>query len=123
MDHCGDTTRPGMLFFEDLLFTDKNDAAVLGVSRPLKAWSHLSDAPNDVTALDTPKTVASFLSAIGKADKKGMTYHVVSPRWAMLFVEVLPFIDKKRCGIVMCVYAFIKVLTHLTTLRRVFVKR
>ena len=37
MAHGGETTRSAMLFFEVLPFADKNNAASLGVSMPLRS--------------------------------------------------------------------------------------
>ena len=49
-------------------------------------------------------TSRRFLSVIhGKTLKKSMADRVVSPRWAMLFFEDLPFTDRKRRGVVRCV--------------------
>ena len=46
--------------------------------------------------LDTPNDAASFLSVNGISSKKSMADRVVSPRWAMLFFEVLPCTDTQK---------------------------
>ena len=74
------TTSSAMLFFHVLPFTDQKTATVSGVPK----------------GPDTPKTVASFLSVNSKSSKKSIIDRVVSPRWAMLFFDVLPFTDRKN---------------------------
>ena len=70
-----------MLFFEDLLFTDKknNDATVLGYS-----------------GLHTPNDDASFFVANGKTLKKSMVHRGETTWSVMPLFEDLLFTDKKN---------------------------
>ena len=61
-----------------------------------------------LTHLTTPHR---FFSVNSKSSKESMADRVVSPRWAMLFFEILPITDKKRRGVVWCANALM-VLAH-----------
>ena len=56
MAHRGETTLSTVLFFEDLPFTDKNDAASLGVSRPLYLIEYLTCLLKDGPGRVLPKS-------------------------------------------------------------------
>ena len=90
MANRGETARSAMLFFEDLLVTDKKRRDGF---RCVKAWKAL-------THLTTPRR---FLSVNGKTSKKSMAHRGETTRSAMLFFEDLQLPTKKRRVVVRCV--------------------
>ena len=97
LTHLKPPRRFCMLFFDALPFTD--DASVINGKTSKKSMQKRRGGFWCVYL----KPSRPFLSVNSKSSKKSMTDHVVSPRCAMLYFEILPFTYQVRRGVVRCV--------------------